>query len=203
LKTSKIFALLFCLIFILGGCASSPVNGGDKGYVKIFRKEKIDPCKVAVMPFKNEVKTDANAGEKVANIVYSAFVSAGVDVVLPGEVNNLMVGRHFFPYQNIPDTFLLFLRNNMGVGLVVAGRVIEYKPYGGGSRYPEIKIWIEGISTKTGRRVFTGYIVHRGDDYRKILEFGVVKSVARLLFVSTDELVKKLQEAGIKCLEKR
>ncbi|SNR70362.1 hypothetical protein SAMN06265340_103141 [Desulfurobacterium atlanticum] len=192
--------LVFLVVFV-SGCASLNRKEAQTGYVKVFTKEPIRPCKVAILPFKNEIENDENAGEKVATILYSGFVSTGVDVVLPGEVRKLMIGRHFFTYQNIPDTLLLFLRNNMSVGLVVTGRVIEYKPYGGGSRYPEIRVWIEGISTKTGRRVFTAYITRRGDDYRKILEFGVVKSIAELTFRGTDELIKKLQEAGIKCIK--
>lgn len=196
------FVLTLLLLFVItSGCSSFGIKKEQDGYVKIFSNEEIKPCKVAVLPFKNEIEQDENAGEKVATIVYSAFVSAGIDVVLPGEVRKLMIGRHFLTYQNIPDTFLLFLRNNMNVGLVVTGRVIEFKPYGGGSRYPEIRVWIEGISTKTGKRVFTAYMVRRGDDYRKVLEFGVVKSIAELTFRGTDELIKKLQEAGIKCIK--
>ncbi|WP_456438258.1 hypothetical protein [Desulfurobacterium sp.] len=194
-------AVVFMLIIgLLSSCSTVPVKESDSGYVRIFRKEKISPCKVAILPFKNEVK-DENAGEKVALIFYSAFVSNGIDVVLPQDVKNLMVGRHFFPYQSIPQAFLDFLRNNLGVGLAITGKVMTYKPYGGGSRYPEVRIWIEGISTRTGRRVFSAYVVHRGDDFRKVLEFGVVKSMTKLIFVSSDELMKNLQEAGIKCLE--
>ncbi|WP_457568093.1 hypothetical protein [Desulfurobacterium sp.] len=201
MKNFKLLIFIIAAIGLLSSCSSVQVKeNGTSGYVKIFRKEKIKPCKVAILPFKNEVK-DENAGEKVSLIFYSSFVSGGIDVVLPQDVKNLMSGRHFFPYQSIPQSFLDFLRNNLNVGLVVTGKVMTYKPYGGGSRYPEIRIWIEGIDTKTGRRIFSAYVVHRGDDFRKVLEFGVVKSITRLMFVSSDELMKKLQEAGVKCLE--
>ncbi|OMH40306.1 hypothetical protein [Desulfurobacterium indicum] len=200
MKSFKIIILITALISLFSSCSTVPVKEPTSGYVKIFKKARINPCKVAILPFKNEVK-DENAGEKVSLILNSAFVSNGIDVVLPQDVKNLMVGRHFFPYQSIPQSFLDFLKNNLNVGLVITGKVMTYRPYGGGSRYPEIRIWIEGISTKTGRRVFSAYIVHRGDDFRKVLEFGVVKSMTKLIFVSSDELMKKLQEAGIKCLE--
>ncbi len=200
MKSFKIIVFITALIGLFSSCSTVPVKEPTSGYVKIFKKEKISPCKVAILPFKNEVK-DENAGEKTALIFYSAFVSNGIDVVLPQDVKNLMTGRHFFPYQSIPQSFLDFLRNNLNVGLVITGKVMTYRPYGGGSRYPEIRIWIEGISTKTGRRVFSAYVVHRGDDFRKVLEFGVVKSMTKLIFVSSDELMKNLQEAGIKCLE--
>ncbi len=193
--------ILTAFAFFLTSCASVKVpilKDSPEFKLKVYRKKQIKPCRVVLLPFKNE-SNDPDAGEKVMLILSSELIRGGIDVVPSGDVKKLVWGAHFFPGQVIPPAFLTLVRLNLKVGLIITGRVVKYRPSGRHGKYPEVAVWFEGIDTQTGTVVFSSYVHNNGGDFRKILDIGVVRSISRLMDMNAKVFVKKLEEAGVKC----
>ncbi|MFH7835553.1 MAG: hypothetical protein QXL51_03045 [Candidatus Aenigmatarchaeota archaeon] len=151
--------------------------------------------RVAVLPFEN-FTNERNAGDIVREVVINEFlVSDLVDVVLPGDVANVLEKLRIKPGQPLNSEQIKALAQILKVEAVITGTVNKYTevPYGNIS-IPEISITLRMVEADSGSIIWSVTKNYKGTSFWS-KHFGTGKETM------SDSAMKAVKEA-IKTLYK-
>jgi len=130
----RIAASLIIIAALLGGCGPAP-----RKFVRPnVQKEKFQ--RLAVLPIDN-FTAEKFAGEKMRQAIITELLASGVDVVEPGEVNNVLVKLQIQSLRTLTREQLKSIGKELNVNTLMTGFVGEYgMKKGVRVSYPEISV---------------------------------------------------------------
>lgn len=161
--------------------------------------------RVAVLPFHND--TLAPEASRVVTGVFIAGLArtGGYKVEFPGNVRNFFIRERVIVREGADLKTMALMNERLGVDVVVMGQVEEYA----GSEeirratVPVVRLSARMVDARSGRILFMGRHGRTGDDYRTVLDFGAVRSVAELSQHVAEEMIAKMPRPGAEPGEKR
>lgn len=142
--------------------------------------------RVAVLPFFNESGRQ-NAGELVAlHFVRELAGRPGVSIIEPGVVRQALLQARVIQEGGLSLSQADVLRADLGVDLVVTGRVLDYQEAGTAAVVPRVAFSVLGISTAKRQVVWTSSSHNRGNDRVFFFDAGLVRTAHQL----TSEMVR-------------
>lgn len=161
-------------------------------------------CRVAVLPFINQ--TDYKQADDIfARVFVSELVNSGnYQMAQEGDVRKFLQQMQVLPSQ-IPDVEQLrAMADRLGVQVVISGTITEMKDSSeyGQRLEPSLAVVIRIMEGDSGRTLWSTYTRREGQQYRKIMHFGLVNSLTSLSKHVSAEIVESWHKEGFfKCIE--
>lgn len=155
-------------------------------------------CSVALLPFFND--SSYEQGGLIMQRVFAAELSrlTGTDISSDADVQTVFLEQHIFPKQAPNIEQIRILGSRLGVQRIVSGRVLEMEEKAG-EQYvnPKLTLTLQVYDADTGKMLWTTYHQRAGDDYRKIMHFGLVNTVTQLSRIMSDEIIQEWLAEGM------
>jgi hypothetical protein len=185
---------LSCLLF-LAGCSLG--SGLDTRFAAQAKPENI--CRVAVLPFENRTR-NPEAGTLAYRIFGSELLASGaLEVETEGEVRLFMLRHRLLPGELLNAEHYADLTQRMAVDAVITGMVVEVgmDSAKAGEPVPFVALQVNMFDARTGQRVLNTFHRRWGDDYRKAMHFGMVKTVTGVMSHLSREVINDWLEKGV------
>ena len=156
-------------------------------------------CRVVLLPFINESRSP-QLSTQAYRIFFSEIARSALFRVEPEGDLQLFLYRNRIRSDTIWNS-KLFL--DLAQQLEVDGVVVAYirgsnlAAGSSGSRNAFISLQVELHDARTGRLVLSSFLRRTGEDYTKLLHFGVVDTVSGLLQRMALEIISEWQEKGV------
>ena len=185
-------ALVLCTTL---GCVSG--SGLDTRFAAKAVPEDI--CRVAVLPFENRTR-NAEAGTLAYRVFSSELLASGALEVEPeGEVRLFMLRHRLLPGEVLDPSHYADLNQRLGVDAVVSGVVVEVgmDSAKAGETVPFVALQVNMFDARDGQRVLSTFHRRWGDDYRKAMHFGMVKTITGVVSHLSREVVEDWLKKGV------
>jgi hypothetical protein len=197
----KIASLLVCLVAFLGGSCSQ----------KYPHIEQIAPlpenvCRIAVVPFVNRTEY-LNGGILFYRVFVSEFSRFGDYQLVPeGDIRRVFRQLHIVPGVQQPEyDQLQVIGDYLNADIMLSGAILQMKEVSSGidEKIPYITVKLNLLDARSGRSLGSIYHVRDGNQYRKVMHFGVTTTVTQLATKISREIMEKLISKGLtgKCIE--
>jgi len=184
------------LLLLMAGCGgtSRPLTTVTvRGTPHMIRR-------VLVLPISNE--SDENLlGLVATQICQQRFYRHGYRLVNDGDLKVYLQRRQLFISQ-LTDvgTLQLYsdLAHDLQVNTLVRGRVLSagYERVQGES-LPVVTLQLELLNASDGRMLASSFLTSRGDDYRTLMRFGVLRTSTQILEQMIDTIINNWQTQGV------
>jgi hypothetical protein len=192
--------ICFFLVFLFVGCSKQ---------LPVVHKLSSLPgegiCRVAILPFINE--SDFPQGD---TIFYRVFTSEmpryeHFELIQEGDVREAFRKARVAPgLKELDLENLRIIGNYLNADVLIEGTIIELDEYNNrGSVVPFMSLNIQLIDAPTGRLLWSTYHRREGEEYRKIMHFGMVNTTTRLARRISEEIIKRWLTEGLvlKCTD--
>ncbi len=161
-------------------------------------------CRVAVLPFVNQTSF-IQADDIFSRVFVSELVNSGnYQAAQEGDVRKFLQQMQVLP-NHVPDIEQLrAMADRLGAQVVISGTITEMKDKNeyGQQLEPSMAVVVRVVDGDSGRTLWTTYSRREGQQYRKIMHFGLVNSVASLAKHVSAEIVESWHREGfLKCTE--
>ena len=189
-KPLFLFSLVSLFMVACPGCSSL---SGPNCYQRTgIDKSKIK--KVAVFSFHNN--TQVNEATRIVTEAFltELFKKKNYKVEFPGNVRAFLVNERIVVRTGIDLQTMKLMAKRLGVDAVMLGEVDEYVGVDDTKRLviPLVSIRSRMVDSRTGKILWMAYHRRTGDDYRKVLDFGKVRSVAALAGKVVGEMIQSM-----------
>ncbi len=197
----KIASLLGCLVAFLGGSCSQ----------KDPHIEQIAPlpesvCRIAVVPFVNRTEY-LNGGILFYRVFVSEFSRFGDYQLVPeGDIRRVFRQLHIVPGVQQPEyDQLRVIGDYLNADIMLSGTILQMEEeyLGIDEKIPYITVKLNLLDARSGRTLGSIYHARDGNQYRKVMHFGVTTTVTQLATKISREIMEKLISKGLtgKCIE--
>jgi len=188
----KLTALL--ILSSLCGCA-----GQRMPQTRMSAMAETDICRIAIMPFENRTRDDRAATMAYRVLMAELIGSGQLEVEPEGDVGLFRLRHRLFPGEMLlPDQYADLARQ-MKVDAIVRGRItdIGYDSSRGERDIPYIALQLDLFDVRRGHPVLN--TIHRryGDEYRKMMHFGVITTTTGLMARMSQEIIADWSEKGV------
>lgn len=192
-KASWLVVIFIWTVFVLTGC------GLKRPYVEEFSAIRpADQPKIAVLPFVN--RSVFRQGEK---ILYRLFLVGLVQqcnwhVALEGDVFKVYRQMRLKPWD-VPDVEQLrLIAVRLGVDTLIVGEVLEMDENVTQSIVnPSLSILVRVYDGRTGFMKWSSLYHRKGEDYQKMMHFGMINTVSELGERMVREMFEAWKEKGL------
>ena len=190
--------LIFVGISCLALSACLPGSAPETLEVSAFSGKTV--CRIAVLPFLNESR-EKDAGDLMYRVFLNELTAAGIsEVVSEGDVRQFMTLFRQMP-QEIHATstpLMAQMAEQLGADALVRGRIVQYgtESVGQDARIPFVALQVEMVSVMDGARLFSTFHRRSGNDYRKALHFGLVRTKTGLFVRVASEVIDDWRSKG-------
>jgi len=156
-------------------------------------------CKIAVLPFVNT--TDYVQGDA---IVYRIFVAelnrlGGFSVAQEGDVRRILRQMNLTPKEVPGYEQRLVLADRLGVDAIITGEIVAmHEDEGVQETNPLLAVDLKLLAMGSNTPVITTHHRRRGEDYRKVMHFGLVNTMTTLTVKVSDEILEIWFAKGVK-----
>lgn len=187
--------LFLCTVLLsTSGCVShtSPTE------FQQLKKLSHQICQIAVLPFFND--TEYTQG---GIIFYRIFLSqlnksGDFDVVQEGDVRKIYRQMKINPKQTPTLEQTLILADHLNLQAVVVGKVVLMEEQKGSLQTePKLAVDLKLLDATTGNIILTSYLNKSGEDFRKVMHFGLVNNITELAKLVSDEILDTWRENGV------
>jgi hypothetical protein len=195
MNMSLLFKLTALLILSsLCGCA-----GQRMPQTRMSAMAETDICRIAIMPFENRTRDDRAATMAYRVLMAELIGSGQLEVEPEGDVGLFRLRHRLFPGEMLlPDQYADLARQ-MKVDAIVRGRItdIGYDSSRGERDIPYIALQLDLFDVRRGHPVLN--TIHRryGDEYRKMMHFGVITTTTGLMARMSQEIIADWSEKGV------
>jgi len=156
-------------------------------------------CRIAVIPFMNE--TDyPQAGAIVYRVFMAELVRSGrFDVVRQGDIRDLFHDLRIWPGQQPRIEQMKILGDRLGAKIVITGTVVEMTEVANaGIVNPTLAVSLNIVETDPVHLLWCTYHRREGEQYRKVMHFGVVNTVTSLAQLVSQEVLELWLKEGLR-----
>ncbi len=151
--------LIFLIIIVICGCSSG---------VTYFVRPNSDLKaikKVAVLPFEN-LTQDRFANEKIRELVMMGLLERGIDVIEPGEVNDLLRSMRIRTTKRLTKDEIVEIGRRLDIDAVIIGSVSTYEIRRAMAvTYPEVSIYLNLLDVRSGDILWATWHSSGGADF--------------------------------------
>ncbi|MBN2808877.1 MAG: hypothetical protein JXR80_05225 [Deltaproteobacteria bacterium] len=151
------------------------------------------------MPFVNESRSP-QLSTQAYRIFFSEIVGSSLFRVEPeGDLQLFLYRNRIRPDTIWNRDLFVALAQQLEVDGVVIAYIRESNLVAGasGSRNAYVSLQVELHDARSGRLVLSSFLRRTGDDYTKVLHFGVVDTVSGLLQKMAKEIINEWREKGV------
>ena len=196
-KPNYVFFLFF-LLFVYG--CGGPTKPVMQFYEQISGQSY---CRIALLPFVNE--TSYLEGD---TIIYKIFESELINsdnfiVSQEGDVHKVYRQLAIYPGKNPNHEQLRIIGDRLDADLLVEGKIVEMSQ-GPNIRagFPVLGINLRVYDARKGTTIWTTYYKRQGNQYRKVMHFGLVNTINALAQRMSNDIINAWFEAGLqKCVD--
>ncbi|PLX89820.1 MAG: hypothetical protein C0618_00420 [Desulfuromonas sp.] len=193
----KVRLLVLMALLLLPACA-----GRDAPDIVVVDSElATSVCRVVVVPFVDEAG-DPGIGQLSSRIFSNELINSKQFTVIPeGEVRNFLRQKKML----IPDLMetrtkvYRQLGERLRVDAVIRGTIMNsgIDVSGREGSIPYLSIKVEMIDVKTGKLLIDTFHQRRGDEYRKIMHIGIVRTKTGLMARVAEEIISRWRTKGV------
>lgn len=194
-ETGKFYSVLL-LLLLLVGCGGPPHL-----QTKIMANADLKVCSVALMPLENWTQQKELPQLVGQNLASELIVSKEFSLVQDGDVGMFMLRQRMRPGTHLYREHFAALDDQLKLDAIIQGRIVETGTVirRGGQKVPFLSLHLDMYDARTGHLLLN--TVHRrfGDDYRKVMHFGVVTTKSGLAAKMSQEIIEDWLDKGIRC----
>ncbi len=188
--------LLLVLLLCLAGC-----SGNRSLQTKVIAGAGTKMCSIAILPFENWARSQEVAllGERI--FTSQLIQTSRFNIVQTGDVGMFFLRQRLRPGTSLFKSQLSAMANQLGADVVIQGRIVDagsVRQYGGG-KVPFLSLAFNIYEANTGRLILNTVYQNQGDDYRKIMHFGVETTMSGLAGRMSQEIIEDWFSKGIAC----
>ncbi|RTZ90502.1 MAG: hypothetical protein DSY91_06320 [Deltaproteobacteria bacterium] len=174
------------LLLFFSGCA-----GKQKPRVSITEESLPRVCRVAVLPFQNQTKTTA-AGLMLYRILMAEMARLrNFQVVEEGAVRRILLRGKVYPGQSITPEIREMIMKTLHPDALLSGEVVDVEET---SDMVRLAFNLRMRDARTGQLLWTTYYARTGEEYRKVMHFGEIDTLAGLTRQMVFDVLKMWQE---------
>nr|MBF0220888.1 hypothetical protein [Desulfobulbaceae bacterium] len=124
-------------------------------------------------------------------------------IVQEGDVRKIFRQMRISPKSNPNLEQLQILADRLSVDALVVGKIISMDELQGPLlTEPELAVDIQLVDASSGKIILTTYHARKGEDFRKVMHFGLVNTLTELSGNVAHEIIEIWKEKGLaKCYE--
>ncbi|WP_303720802.1 hypothetical protein [Malonomonas rubra] len=196
LKMTRLHILWAGVLLLLVGCA-----GNQRLQTRLMSDADTNICNVAVLPFENwtqKSELTLLAGRMFAS---QLIQSKAFNTVQEGDVGMFLLRQRLLPGNLLYKEHYAALENQLDIDAVIQGRIVEAGSYSqrGGRRIPLLSLYIDMYDARSGKLLLNSVHQRRGDEYRKVMHFGVVTTNSGLIEKMSREIINDWFSKGVTC----
>lgn len=179
---------------LIGGCVSSPPSPE----IQQLARPTTPICRIAVLPFVNQ--TDYGQGDIIFYRIFVAELSrrGGFTVVQEGDIRKIFRQMKLSPKDNPGHEQLTILADRLAVEAVISGEIVTmHEEQGTKETKPQLAVDLRLTPVGSAKPMFTTYHHRTGEDYRKVMHFGLINTMTDLAALVSDEILTLWQEKGL------
>lgn len=188
---------LIALVIVLATAGCVPSSTEPEFHLLAAAPKPI--CRIAVLPFVNT--TDYVQGDV---IVYRIFVAelnrlGGFTVAQEGDVRRIFRQMQLTPKEVPGYEQRHVLADRLGVDAIITGEIVAmHEEEGALETNPLLAVNLKLLTTESNTPMITTYHRRRGEDYRKVMHFGLVNTMTTLAVKVSDEILEIWFTKGVK-----
>lgn len=195
-KMTRWHTLLAGLLLLLAGCAGNP-----RLQTRLIADADTNICNVAVLPFENwtqKSELTLLAGRMFASQLVQ---SKAFNTVQEGDVGMFLLRQRLLPGTLLYKKHYAALEDQLDLDAVIQGRIVEAGSYNqrGGRAIPLLSLNVDVYDARNGQLLLNSVHQRRGDDYRKVMHFGVVTTNSGLIEKMSQEIINDWFNKGVSC----
>jgi len=157
-------------------------------------------CRIAVLPLANQTDYPL-AGTILSRIFTSELTSTGrFTVSQEGDVRKILSQMQVISGRPMSVEQIRSLADRLGVDVVISGSVIEMRDtlvLASKHLDPSLAVIVRILEADSGRTLWTTYNRREGRDYRIIMHFGMINTVAELAQRLSREIIDEWHDEGV------
>lgn len=161
-------------------------------------------CSVAFLPFVNDSKFDM--GELIVQRIMVAGLHnyPGLKIANEGDVRQLFHELRIFPKEQPVIEQMQIIGSRLEVQALIAGTIKEMVEVSQDSEVnPVIEIHLQVYDAESGQKMWTTFYRREGNDFRKLMHFGLINTVSELAKTMAKEIYSEWQHEGFAQCEKQ
>ena len=194
LRLKTVSLLILCIAFVGASCSQKQLN-----IVQLAPMPE-EICRVAVMPFVN------NTGyQDGAVLFYRVFVSElsgfeDLELVPEGDIRMAFRQVRILPGLQQPDyDQSRIIGDYLGADILLNGIILQMnETSSSGETIPFITVKLNILDAKSGKTIWSIYHIADGEQYRKVMHFGVITTITQLAKQISKEILAKWASKGFK-----
>jgi polysaccharide biosynthesis protein PelC len=187
--------LAICLLLLGTGCSLS----NDLMTRFVSKKSPQEVCRVAVLPFENQTG-NLGAATLAYRVFYSELIAAEmVDIVPEGDVRLFLLRNRLRPGPVLTADHFEDLAKYLEVDAVVTGTLVDVgmESRSGGESVPFVALQLDMYDVQDGYWILNTFHRRWGDDYRKALHLGVVRTLSGVVTHVAGEILEDWKNKGV------
>ena len=194
-EASKVYIALF-LLLLLVGCGGPPHL-----QTRIMAGADLKVCSIALMPLENWTQQ-----KELPQLVGQSFASQLISskefsLVQDGDVGMFMLRQRLRPGTHLYQEHFAALDDQLKLDAIIQGRIVETGTVNrrGGQKVPFLSLYLDMYDARTGHLLLNTVHQRFGDDFRKVMHFGVLTTKSGLAVRMTQEIIEDWLDKGIRC----
>lgn len=196
MKTSLRYVVLLFSICLLTACADR-----SRLQTRLVANADTKVCSVALVPFENWTRRGELA-QLGGRIFASELVQNGqYSLVQEGEIGIFFLRQRLMPGTLLYKEHYDSLASQYQADAVILGRIVESgkERRRGGASVPYLSLHVDMYDARSGRLLLNSVHQRWGDDYRKVMHFGVITTQSGLMKKMAQEIINDWVAKGVVC----
>lgn len=194
-KVGRVYSVIFILLLLVG-CGGPPHL-----QTRIMAGANLKVCSIALMPLENWTQQKELPQLVGRNFASQLISSKEFSLVQGGDVGMFMLRQRLRPGTPLYREHFAALDDQLKLDAIIQGRIVETGTVNrrGGEKVPFLSLHLDMYDARTGHLLLN--TVHRrfGDDYRKVMHFGVITTKSGLAARMAQEIIEDWLDKGIRC----
>ena len=187
------------LILLITLCACTVTRSPDVVFAS--QRSNSEVCRVAVFPFVDEAD-DPGIAHLSSRVFRNELIRSGaVNVSSEGAVRNFMTQKKMHVDDLMSTRVGLYseLADRLQVEAIIRGTIIKsgVDKTGKDGTIPYVDMKVEMVDAQSGQLLVDTFHQRRGDEYRKIMHIGIVRTKTGLLVKTSEEIIDQWMKRGL------
>lgn len=189
------------IALILCCCLLSACAGRSRLQTRIVSDAETNVCTLAVLPFENWTPKGELALLGSRLFASELVQSGGFNLIQQGDIGMFFLRQRLMPGSLLYKDHYVELAEQFKIDAVIQGRVVKS---GSDSRrglepVPFLSLHIDMYDAHTGKLLLNSAHQRWGDDYRKLMHFGLVTTSSGLMKKMAQEIINDWIAKGVVC----